>query len=407
MSRFGIAASLALLLSLAAPSIAAPQPVHAHRPLARLPGPSGTAVEFSRDGKLILTAGGDQARVWNARTFRPVTGRLRHGKGEELLLAELSSEGSRVVTVAGTEANVWNATTGERLATLRHPARVSTAMFSPDNSRLITGCDDNNARVWEAAGGREVLTLEHPAPVLFATFSPDGSTFLTLSQWPSVAEKRKALPGSVRVWETRTGAELWHVPGEVVAVDPADPLLRRLRHPAAFSADGKNVAVIRLREVQVLDARSGTGLTWADPADEGGQPRAVAFSPDGRSLVTATTDGAQVWDASSDHKVLHVTLRNGWIDEALFSADGRWVLNSVGSGIYSVDEGGGDLGVAVWDATTGKKLFALAYPQNDRGDRVPAVAFSPDGKRVAAGFPSDGFTGVWAVEAPTGDAAKK
>ena len=29
---------------------------------------------------------------------------------------------------------------------------------------------------------------------------------------------------------------------------------------------------------------------------------------------------------------------------------------------------------------------------------VPAVGFSPDGRRVAAGFPSDGFTGVWAVE---------
>ena len=31
---------------------------------------------------------------------------------------------------------------------------------------------------------------------------------------------------------------------------------------------------------------------------------------------------------------------------------------------------------------------------------VPAVAFSPDGKRVAAAFPSDGFTGIWRVPEP-------
>jgi hypothetical protein len=49
------------------PASAADAPVDGPRPLAKLAGPAGTAVAFSRDGKFILTAGGDSARVWDAR----------------------------------------------------------------------------------------------------------------------------------------------------------------------------------------------------------------------------------------------------------------------------------------------------------------------------------------------------
>ena len=57
---------LALLIALATVPAAAADPPGGPRPLAKLPGPAGTAAAFSRDGKRLLTAGGDEARVWDA-----------------------------------------------------------------------------------------------------------------------------------------------------------------------------------------------------------------------------------------------------------------------------------------------------------------------------------------------------
>jgi hypothetical protein len=71
---------------------------------------------------------------------------------------------------------------------------------------------------------------------------------------------------------------------------------------------------------------------------------------------------------------------------------------------------------AVWDTATGNKVIALPprrlnNPAHVRGGRrstrfdgrplveyeSPAIAWSPDGRRVAAGFASDGYTAVWEV----------
>src|SRR5688500_6169425 len=103
-----VSAGLLLLLS----PFAAPQcragaagDVGEHR-LARLKGSSGAVVAFSADGTRILTAGGAEARVWDAQTFKPVTEPLKHD--QELKSAVISADGRRVVTAAGTEAVVWD-----------------------------------------------------------------------------------------------------------------------------------------------------------------------------------------------------------------------------------------------------------------------------------------------------------
>jgi hypothetical protein len=77
------ALSLLLLARAARPAFGSDAPATAQHPLAKLPGPSGTAVEFSRYGKLILTAGSDEARVWDAETFKPVTGPLSQRRASE------------------------------------------------------------------------------------------------------------------------------------------------------------------------------------------------------------------------------------------------------------------------------------------------------------------------------------
>jgi hypothetical protein len=97
----------------------------------------------------------------------------------------------------------------------------------------------------------------------------------------------------------------------------------------------------------------------------------VVYSPDGKRLISGSHDATvKVWDASTGQELL--TLKGqkssiGRIDSVAISSDGAMIV------------AGGGGGVKIWDATTGKEMLSLTtYAVN-------SVAFSPDGKRVAAG----------------------
>ena len=98
----------------------------------------------------------------------------------------------------------------------------------------------------------------------------------------------------------------------------------------------------------------------------------VAVSPDGRYIVTTSRDhNAMVWDAKTGRNVStlsHIAIVSG----AAFSADSRWLVTA------------GPSAAGVWDLRNGRKLFGL----NAR-DRLITVAFSPRGWGIASG----GFTG--------------
>ena len=157
---------------------------------------------------MLLTAGVDGARVWDAGSFEPVTGVLRHGA--EVRTAALSPDGGRVLTAGGEEARVWDARTGRLLHTLQHggrDARIFSAAWSPDGGRAVTGGGDGTARVWDAATGESLLRLgrvgwgfSRAESVDAVAYGPDGRTILT--DGPSTGS------GSVRLWDAATGKPL-------------------------------------------------------------------------------------------------------------------------------------------------------------------------------------------------------
>ena len=72
-----------------------------------------------------------------------------------------------------------------------HEDSVSSAVFSPDGSRIATASGDNTARLWDAASGKEIAVLRgHVHDVSSAVFSPDGSRIATASH-----------DGTARLWD--------------------------------------------------------------------------------------------------------------------------------------------------------------------------------------------------------------
>jgi WD40 repeat protein len=100
-------------------------------------------------------------------------------------------------------ATVRDATTGEEKMTLNgHTAHIHAAVFSPDDSRILTGSADHTAKLWDSTTGKELLTFRgHNDWVFSAAFSPDGLRIVTGSG-----------DGTVKVWEaaTRDQVAKWH-----------------------------------------------------------------------------------------------------------------------------------------------------------------------------------------------------
>ncbi len=100
-----------------------------------------------------------------------------------------------------------------------------------------------------------------------------------------------------------------------------------------------------------------------------GQVMAVAYSPDGRLVASASQDrSVKVWDAQAGRELRTLTGHTSHVLALAFSRDGRYLAS-----------GGFDRTVKVWDLTGNQEVRTLA----DLPGEVFGVAFDPDGGRLA------------------------
>ncbi|MGW3367817.1 nSTAND1 domain-containing NTPase [Streptosporangium canum] len=272
-------------------------------------------------------------------------------------------EGDTLIIGVGSPGSVrsWSVATGKRLGSFTTPTTVNSIVFSPTKADLVAISLQGGVQLWDLDNGKHLADmLTGGEDVGAVAFSPDGSVL--------ASGAGGTVGGRTRLWDMSSGRTK-------VTLPPTDNVT------VAFSPDGRILVTTGDTGVQLWDWATGQLRTALGPGSS------VAFSPDGRTLVTGINDRdgtVQRWGAA------------GWARTALPDTDSGVVeFNPKGRTLATATEiGSTDARPRLWDVKTDKLLAVLDVPvpspPKHGGVQWAAVywpVFSPNGQIVAA----DGF----------------
>ena len=201
----------------------------------------------------------------------------------------------------------------------------------------------------------------HTQPVTAVAWSPDGKRIASGSY-----------DHTVQIWDAAHGDHVFIYRGHAANVTAV-----------TWSPDGKRIASGSYdHTVQIWDARNKeNSFTYQGHTEP---VTAVAWSPDGSRIASASWDHTvQVWDAAHGGHVFTYRGHSDKVTAVAWSPDGSRIASASSDGT-----------VQVWDAANGGHVFTYRGHSDNviyRGhlDRVNAVAWSPDGSRIASGSSDD------------------
>jgi WD40 repeat protein len=262
-------------------------------------------------------------------------------------------------------ARVWSLGGGPPTVLSGHTEPVTAVACSPDGGWIATGSGDRAARLWPAAGGAaETLRGPHDAAVTAVTFFHGGRLLATATGNRIDA----GVPGEVRIWRVENRRQV-RVRGEpngvwTLAATPADKML-------AWAGGDKRATVWDITaQDHILLPTQRIGVL------------AIALSADGRTLAATDDWAIRVYDTKSRQELATLNGHKGRVCALAFAPDGATLLSA-----------GWDGRVTMWDVSAGRESHTYAWPIG----RPRAVTFSPDGLLAAAAGDA-GTVVVWDVE---------
>lgn len=277
-----------------------------------------TAIAMTADGRRLVSASEDQTlRVWELSTSSP-PGSVLSDPGElHTLLGHTSQVNTVAVTADGRLAisgssekslKVWDLERGMELCSLHgHADTVEKVVITPEGRRVVSASGDKTIRVWDIESGEQLHNLHGSQHIITnLMLAPDGHRIISSS------------------FEDQT-IKIWDIPFYLY------PGLKynAPRRPLLCHTDSVN---------------------------------ALAVTPDGRQLVSASSDATlKLWDLASGTELLTFQSHPAPIYTVAVTPDGKQIV-------------AGGYGIKAWELDSSAKPLSFVSP-----DRIYALAVTPDG----------------------------
>ena len=321
------------------------------------------AIAFSPDSRTLASGGyssNDVIRLWDTGTGK------RRGTldaYEEILALAFSPDGTMLASSGGGPdypIQLWSLKKRQLQDTLfGHTSWTFAITFSADGKTLISGSEDRTVRLWDVQSGElKCILEEHGDDVNSVALSPGGGTLASGSD-----------DGTIQLWDMHTGAMLATLKGPAKFPKRVNAL--------AFSPDGQILASATAEQIQLWDTHTKqlSGVLDGHTRDV----TDILFSPDGRTIASASWDWTlRLWETSTRRPRKIFGKHTNSINTVAFSPDGKTIASASRGLIYLWNTKGNLL--RLWYARTGEHVEYSV----DHIDYVRTVVFSPDGKFLAS-----------------------
>jgi WD40 repeat protein len=278
-------------------------------------------------GKWLPYPQGEVLQLWDVEDGRLL--RTLPGQDRGAVLVAFLPDGERAVSVGACVARVWDLRSGKASHQFRlFESGYRTAALTPDGKTLLSqGSDrDGNPRLvlHEIPSGRLLAHYDqHRRPIHSIAFSPDGKWAL-FGCTADLDEQGRNDNTSLQVWDVQRKC----VTRSFMTGQSA------YQFPVAFSPNGHWVVSgkwTRPRDYALAVWEFQTGkeaLMLEGEYPEGA--RAVAFTPDGKRILSAGLDGLACHDAATGKLVWRLKERLRGRTAIAFSPDGKVAFSAQG-----------------------------------------------------------------------------
>lgn len=340
------------------------------------------SVTYSRDGKLLITGGRDNAvKIWETKNGKSI--KTFRGHDSAVRSVDISPDGRQVISGAQDDKIIlWNVNEYEELRVLNgnelvgHEDVILGAKFSNDGKKILTAGRDRTARLWESESGNPIRVFQEGHDFLTSKglFLQNGRILAT-----------SAADNSVRLWNVETGTQMLRIPdtgrAALIAASPNEKWLVTGYEPEEQNAqnNGKkwSVLVWYVEDLVKASKEKVTSLdlkAYAKPIElreHYNRITAIAFAPNDNRLISCDYQGRSIlWDLDQQTSLWSERHHQRSVTDCEFSPDGQTIyLSSTDRTISQVN------------AATGQenRESIMQHPSG-----VSTLKISPNGKQLAS-----------------------